>query len=168
MHAERYGGGGVYLPYPQDVNELLRMLWPASIERGADGILRVAGLDVVSIAREFGTPVYVIDEDDFRARARAFREEFTTAFADVCGGAEVYYAGKAFLCTEVARWPSGPNSVSSMPTRTCRPSAIAIVFIGTTLRFSVSRASTAPSGVRRTNSSISAGCRPDAPPPIAT
>ncbi len=104
MHAERYGGGGVYLPYPQDVNELLRMLWPASIERGADGILRVAGLDVVSIAREFGTPVYVIDEDDFRSRARAFREEFTTAFADVCGGAEVYYAGKAFLCTEVARW----------------------------------------------------------------
>ncbi len=44
-----------------------------------------------------------MDEDDFRMRARAFRDEFATAFAPL-GGADVYYAGKAFLCTAVARW----------------------------------------------------------------
>jgi len=104
LHAEGYGGPPLYLPYPQDVNELLTPLWPQSIARTPDGTLQVAGVDVVDIAREFGTPAYVMDEDDFRARARAFRDEFAAPFQQVCGGADIYYAGKAFLCTEVARW----------------------------------------------------------------
>jgi diaminopimelate decarboxylase len=54
--------------------------------------------------RQYGTPAYVLDEVDFRTRAEAFREAFHHAFADLCEGADVYYAGKAFLCTEVARW----------------------------------------------------------------
>jgi diaminopimelate decarboxylase len=45
-----------------------------------------------------------MDEGDFRTRARAFRDDFAAPFDEVCGGADVYYAGKAFLCTEVARW----------------------------------------------------------------
>ena len=104
LHAEGYGGPPIYLPHPADVNALLPPLWARTVERAADGVLRVAGVDVLSIAREFGTPAYVLDEDDFRARARAFRDEFSAPFQDVCGGADVYYAGKAFLCTEVARW----------------------------------------------------------------
>ena len=104
LHAEGYGGPPLYLPYPTDVNELLTVLWPATVDRGADGVLTVGGVDVVSLAREFGTPAYVVDEDDFRARARAFRDEFSAPFEPVCGGVDVYYAGKAFLCTEVARW----------------------------------------------------------------
>ena len=104
LHAEGYGGPPIYLPYPEDVNALLEPLWARSVERGADGVLQVAGVDVGSIAEEFGTPAYVMDEGDFRARARAFRDDFAAPFEDVCGGADVYYAGKAFLCTEVARW----------------------------------------------------------------
>jgi diaminopimelate decarboxylase len=46
----------------------------------------------------------VLDETDFRARAVAFRDAFSNAFADLCGGTDVYYACKAFLCAEVARW----------------------------------------------------------------
>jgi diaminopimelate decarboxylase len=83
--------------------ELLPQLWPQTIGRDADGRLTVGGLDVVSIAREFGTAAYVVDEEDFRSRARAFRDEFGAPFADL-GGVDVFYAGKAFLCTEVARW----------------------------------------------------------------
>ncbi len=45
---------------------------------------------------EHGSPAYVLDEDDFRGRARAFRDAFS-AF-------DVYYAGKAFLCTTIASW----------------------------------------------------------------
>src|SRR5690606_4952070 len=104
LHAEGYGGPPLYLPYPRDINDLLEQLWAESVERGADGALRVAGVDVLSIAEEFGTPAYVMDEGDFRARARSFRDDFAAPFADICGGADVYYAGKAFLCTEVARW----------------------------------------------------------------
>jgi diaminopimelate decarboxylase len=56
----------------------------------------VAGVDVRDIAEQYGTPAYVIDEEDFRARCRAHREAFA--------GSDVYYAGKAFLCKAVARW----------------------------------------------------------------
>ncbi|HEV7171590.1 diaminopimelate decarboxylase [Pedococcus sp.] len=103
LHAEGYGGPPHWLPWPTDVMELLPQLWPQTVDRDGEGRLTVGGLDVVSIAREFGTAAYVIDEEDFRARARAFRDEFAAPFADL-SGVDVYYAGKAFLCTEVARW----------------------------------------------------------------
>ncbi|TPG16077.1 diaminopimelate decarboxylase [Pedococcus bigeumensis] len=103
LHAQGYGGPPHWLPWPTDVMELLPQLWPQTIGRDEHGRLTVGGLDVVSIAREFGTAAYVIDEEDFRARARAFRDEFAAPFAEL-GGVDVFYAGKAFLCAEVARW----------------------------------------------------------------
>ena len=56
----------------------------------------VGGVDVTDLVAEHGTPAYVLDEADFRSRARAFRDAFA--------GYDVFYAGKAFLCTTVARW----------------------------------------------------------------
>ena len=103
LHAEGYGGPPHWLPWPSDVMELMPQLWPQTVDRDDQGRLTVGGLDVVSIAREFGTAAYVLDEADFRARARAFRDEFAAPFAEL-GGVDVFYAGKAFLCTEVARW----------------------------------------------------------------
>ena len=103
LHAQGYGGPPHWLPWPSDVMELVPQLWPQTVSRDEQGRLTVGGLDVVSIAREFGTAAYVVDEEDFRARARAFRDEFAAPFAGL-GGVDVFYAGKAFLCTEVARW----------------------------------------------------------------
>ena len=103
LHAEGYGGPPLYLPTPGDVMELLPQLWPETIGRDDQGRLTVGGIDVVTLAAEHGTAAYVLDEDDFRSRARDFRESFATAFAPLAG-ADVYYAGKAFLCTAVARW----------------------------------------------------------------
>jgi diaminopimelate decarboxylase len=103
LHAEGYGGPPLYLPHPSDVTELLPQLWASSVRRDDDGRLTVGGVDVVTLAERHGTAAYVVDEDDFRMRARAFREGFAAAFERV-GGADVYYAGKAFLCTAVARW----------------------------------------------------------------
>ncbi len=93
-----------WLKQPSNVGDLVPRLWPANVARSGDGILTVAGIRVDDIAREFGTPAYVLDELDFRARARAFHTAFDEAFAPVCGGADVFYAAKSFLCTEVARW----------------------------------------------------------------
>ncbi len=104
LHAEGYGGPPIWLPYPTDVMELLPQLWPSTIGRDDAGRLTVGGLDVVALAREFGTPAYILDEEDFRMRARAFRDGFAAPFETVSGRADVYYAGKAFLCTAVARW----------------------------------------------------------------
>ncbi|GAA2034929.1 diaminopimelate decarboxylase [Terrabacter terrae] len=87
-----------------DVNALVPSLWASSVEREPDGVLSVGGVSVTELAREFGTPAYVLDEDDFRSRARAFRQTYAEVFGGLSGGADVYYAGKAFLCTEVARW----------------------------------------------------------------
>ena len=103
LHAEGSSGPSWLRP-PQDVNALVRPLWAAHVDRRDDGALSVAGVDVRELARQFGTPAYVLDEDDFRGRARGFKQAFDEAFADLCGGADVYYAGKAFLCTAVARW----------------------------------------------------------------
>jgi diaminopimelate decarboxylase len=84
-----------WLRVPDDVNALVPAFWPRSVARGADGVLAVGGLRVDELAREYGTPAYVLDEADVRERCREFR----TAFA----GADVYYAGKAFLCKAIVR-----------------------------------------------------------------
>lgn len=104
LHAEGYGGPPIYLPFPQDVMALLAPLWPQSVRRRLDGALEVAGVDVRDVAREHGTAAYILDEDDFRSRARAFRDDFARHFDALGGRADVYYAGKAFLCSAVARW----------------------------------------------------------------
>jgi diaminopimelate decarboxylase len=80
---------------PSDVNALDPAIWPATAER-RDGVVRLGGRSVVDLVREHGTPALFLDEDDLRGRARAYR----SSFADL----DVYYAGKAFLCTSVARW----------------------------------------------------------------
>jgi diaminopimelate decarboxylase len=85
-----------WLEAPDDVNALVPELWSLTTDRADDGVLEVGGVRVTDIAREFGTPTYVLDEEDFRTRARAFRQAFD--------GVDVYYAGKAFLCTTVLRW----------------------------------------------------------------
>ena len=92
-----------WLPYPADVNTLIEGLWSRTTARNAEGAVEVGGVDVRRIAEEVGTPAFVLDEDDFRHRARAFRDAFAEAFRPH-RGADVYYAGKAFLCGAVARW----------------------------------------------------------------
>lgn len=107
LHAAGYGIVATvpaWLRPPDDVNELLPQLWASTVRRNDAGAIEVGGVDVRNLAAEHGTPAYVLDEADFRARAAAFRDAFRRAFAELCGGADVYYAGKAFLCTEVARW----------------------------------------------------------------
>jgi diaminopimelate decarboxylase len=93
-----------WLVVPDDANALAAGVWPASTERGADGEIVLGGLPVSEIVREYGTPVLVLDEDEVRARARAFHKAFAAATAQHGTTARVYYAGKAFLSTAVARW----------------------------------------------------------------
>jgi diaminopimelate decarboxylase len=78
--------------------------WSRGAVRGADGAMSVGGVDLRDLAAEQGTPSYVLDEADFRSRARAYRTAFEQAFAAVGSGVDVYYAGKALLTVAVARW----------------------------------------------------------------
>ena len=61
------------------------------------GRLEIGGCDAVELAREFGTPVYVVAEDDLRARARAFADGLAARHGD----GDVLFASKAFPCTAV-------------------------------------------------------------------
>ncbi|HWJ84396.1 MAG TPA: diaminopimelate decarboxylase [Cellulomonas sp.] len=78
--------------------------WSRGVARGADGVVSVAGVPVDDLAREHGTPAYVLDEADLRSRASGYRRAFEAAFAEIGAGVDVYYAGKAFLSLAVARW----------------------------------------------------------------
>jgi diaminopimelate decarboxylase len=73
-------------------------IWPLTAHSDDDGRLRIGEVALTDIADEFGTPAYVIDEADFRARARRYR----AALGDI----EVLYAGKSLLTIAVARWAS--------------------------------------------------------------
>lgn len=98
-HAEEIRHAGSP-PRPQSSEELLGLapnVWPNNMVRNADGIASVAGIPLTQLAQEYGTPLFVIDEDDFRSRCK----EIATALD---GGRNVHYAAKAFLCCEIARW----------------------------------------------------------------
>jgi diaminopimelate decarboxylase len=85
------------LPPPADLNALASLVWPRTARR-VGGALQVGGVDVRDLAAEFGTPLYIVDEEDVRQRAR----EYVEAFGE--SGGSVHYAGKAFLCGALVRW----------------------------------------------------------------
>ncbi|MBP0457661.1 diaminopimelate decarboxylase [Streptomyces montanisoli] len=82
---------------PADLNALDDKVWSRGVRRGDDGVVSADGIPVTRIAEEYGTPAYVMDEADFRARCRAWKDAFGP-------GADVYYAGKAFLSRALVRW----------------------------------------------------------------
>ncbi len=69
-------------------------LLPGAATVAADGRVAIAGVDLVELADRFGTPLYVYDEAELRARCR----DYAAAF-----GAGAAYASKAFLCVAMAR-----------------------------------------------------------------
>ena len=96
LHADAISIKPHWLHRPEDINALDTRLWSTNVSRGEDGALNIAGLGVVDLGNQIGTPVYAFDEADFRARARGFLEAFS--------GWDVFYAGKSFLSTGIASW----------------------------------------------------------------
>jgi diaminopimelate decarboxylase len=76
------------------------MMWSSSVKTGEQ--LSISGISAKDLAKEFGTPAFFIDESDFRSRALAWNTALTQTFGSNAG--IVYYAAKAFICTEVGRW----------------------------------------------------------------
>lgn len=82
---------------PDELNLLHPAVWPRGARRGEDGAVQLAGVEVAELAERYGTPLFVVDEADFRSRCA----EHAAAFG---APHRVHYAAKAFLCREVARW----------------------------------------------------------------
>ena len=79
---------------------MIDAIWPRTAERSPEGSLVVGGCDLRDLARDFGTPLFVVDEADVRARAA----EYKAAYDHGDHPFHVFYAGKAFLSVAVARW----------------------------------------------------------------
>ncbi|GEB95986.1 diaminopimelate decarboxylase [Microbacterium lacticum] len=93
-----------WLIVPDDANALAPHVWPDAAHRDDSGELVLGGVAASDLRARFGTPLYVLDEGEVRSRARRTRAALDEAAAQHGTTAQVYYAGKAFLSTEVVRW----------------------------------------------------------------
>ncbi|SQI20536.1 diaminopimelate decarboxylase [Corynebacterium jeikeium] len=84
-----------------EFNAIPAHVYPQTLRREAagerQGEVTIGGVPIAEIAETFGTPAFVMDEEDFRARCRRLAKAFG-------GGHYVHYASKAFLSKTVARW----------------------------------------------------------------
>jgi diaminopimelate decarboxylase len=96
-------------------------IWPMTISSSSsdeEGRLCLGGVPLTDIADEFGTPTYVIDEADFRRRARRYRKTLREV--------EIVYAGKSLLTTAVARWAHEEG----LGIDVCSPGELAVALAG--------------------------------------
>jgi diaminopimelate decarboxylase len=77
----------------------LSHVWPLGSTLDAQGVLQLGGCDARELARTYGTPAYIVAEDDLRTRARRFIEAFRSRTPDF----EVHFASKSFPATAVLR-----------------------------------------------------------------
>jgi diaminopimelate decarboxylase len=77
----------------------LSHVFPLASRVNEHGHLELGGCDALELARDYGTPAYVVVEDDLRARARAFADALAARHRDF----DVLFASKAFPCTAVYR-----------------------------------------------------------------
>jgi len=79
---------------------LPKHIWPDTAQIGSDGQLLVGGCDLVGLAREHGTPLYLLDEATFRHNCRAYRAALARHYPST---SSVHYASKALLNTAIAQ-----------------------------------------------------------------
>jgi diaminopimelate decarboxylase len=93
-------------------------VWPITTRSDEEGRICIGDVPLTDIADEFHTPAYVIDEADFRHRARRYRK----TLRDV----EIVYAGKSLLTTAVARWAREER----LGIDVCSPGELAVALAG--------------------------------------
>jgi len=93
-----------WLTEPKDVNAIQPGIWPNSFKRESDGHISVGGNAVGDLVAQFGSPLYVLDKTEFFNRANQVINAFSKEAQKHGTQAKIYYAGKAFLSTEVVRW----------------------------------------------------------------
>jgi diaminopimelate decarboxylase len=74
-------------------------VFPVGSRVNERGRLEIGGCDVVELAAELGTPLYIYAEDDMRARAGAYRDAFARRTSDF----DVLFASKSLPCTAAYR-----------------------------------------------------------------
>ncbi len=85
-----------------DSYRLNKLIWPTTAKCDEkSGELSIGGIKISELISEFGTPAFILDETDFRARAQTFRSSMRKLFGSQ---ADVYYASKAFTSVATCKW----------------------------------------------------------------
>ena len=85
-----------YAPAVSAVDAHSPSVWPINARWAESGVLEIAGVTAPDLVAQHGSPLFVLDEDDVRMRAHGYVAAFS--------GCDVFYAAKAFLSVEFARW----------------------------------------------------------------
>jgi diaminopimelate decarboxylase len=93
-----------WLQEPKDLNSLEPRIWPRTAVRNAHGELTLGGIGVRELVRKHGSPIYVVDQEEFEARLLMVRRAFTDAASKIGSTSKIYYASKSLLTTDVVRW----------------------------------------------------------------
>lgn len=93
-----------WLEQPSDTAALEEGVWPATARRADDGELELGGVRASELLAAYGSPLYVVDEQDARGRAAATLGAFRDAFDAIDTEVELHYASKALLTIDIARW----------------------------------------------------------------
>jgi diaminopimelate decarboxylase len=84
------------------VDPLEFQVWPRNARRNSSGALAIAGVDIRTLIEQHGSPLFILDEQDVRTRAREYASAYSQAQVGQPG--IVYFAAKAFISVAIARW----------------------------------------------------------------
>ena len=93
-----------WLEEPKDQNLIDGEIWPSGMARSAAGDVTIAGVSVGQLATQFGTPLMVIDQNDFFARGAKVKAAFDDAALRIGTSSKTYYASKSLSTTEIVKW----------------------------------------------------------------
>lgn len=93
-----------WLETPEDLSWLDPRIWPRTAKRNEFGEISIGGLAASDLVRQFGSPLYVVDQEEFESRLMGTGRAFSDAAQKIGTTAKTYYASKALLTTEVVRW----------------------------------------------------------------
>ncbi|WP_346075735.1 diaminopimelate decarboxylase [Gordonia cholesterolivorans] len=82
---------------PEELSRIPEKVYPRGTVRDEDGVVTIGGVRVDRLAEQYGTPLFVYDEADFRSRCADMQRAFGPY-------GRVHYASKAFLSSQVAKW----------------------------------------------------------------
>jgi diaminopimelate decarboxylase len=75
-------------------------LLPLTAKVNRNDCLEIGGCDLTELVKQFGSPLYVLDEFTLRTACRQYRDSFATYYR---GESQVIYASKAWSCLAVCR-----------------------------------------------------------------
>jgi diaminopimelate decarboxylase len=93
-----------WLELPENINQISGKIWPTNLQRSQNGDVVIGGVSVGELAAQYGTPLMVIDQDDFFARGNKVKTAFESASKKIGTSCKIYYAGKSLLTTEIVSW----------------------------------------------------------------